>query len=875
MRLRDLLFLAALAAAGEAQAVANSYAVEREPEAAAAPATLRVGPGNDRASDVRLDADEVLASRIKGLKLSNSASTNKVLQIGVGREVPQTPEAGSAALHWDVVEGGRAAQWRVTSSGAHALRIGLEISLLPPGAEMRFSGEDGIGTVYGPFTAAELFAMGPTYWSPVLEGDTAIVEVFVPDGGAPAQVAMAISHVSHLVASPREANIDTLAKTAQVCEVNVICKSTTDAALATVAKSVARMTFVVGSSTYLCTGTLLNPRSGALQPYFYSATHCISTQAVASTLTTHWFYDSTACATDSLSPAYRQLAGGATLLFTNAVSDALLLRLNGTPPAGAVYAGWDQATLTLGIAVKAVHHPAGDLKKVSLGTFSGFRDYGLTTGSNHVLVTWDSVQTGVTEGGSSGSGIFTAVGQPAAEYRLRGGLHGGTSSCTATGPDLSDYYSRFDQAYPSIALYLDPVPCSVTLSSSSISIGTAAFSGSFAVTASCAWTASSNASWLTTNSSGNGSGTVVFNVAANTGAARSGVVSVNGQTFIVTQAAAPYALSLSKSGTGSGTIASSPAGIDCGATCTASYDFGTDVTLTAVAAGGSAFIGWNGACSGTGVCQVSISGATSVGAVFDLDPPRLANISTRGRVLTGADVMIGGFIIGGSSPKKVVIRAIGPSLTPLGVPGALGDPLLQIFSGQTQIAANDNWQQAANASTIQAIGFAPSNPLESAVLMTLNPGAYTAIVTGVGGGTGVGLVEVFEIDALTVPLINISTRGRVLTGADVMIGGFIIQGSGPQTVVVRARGPSLTALGLPGALANPTLSLYTGQTLIATNDDFGTAPNLAQLNASGFVPSNPLESAIYITLNPGAYTAIVSGAGGTTGVGIVEVFAVP
>jgi hypothetical protein len=132
---------------------------------------------------------------------------------------------------------------------------------------------------------------------------------------------------------------------------------------------------------------------------------------------------------------------------------------------------------------------------------------------------------------------------------------------------------------------------------------------------------------------------------------------------------------------------------------------------------------------------------------------------------------------------------------------------------------------------------------------------------------------VFEVDTPTSPLINISTRGAVLTGNNVMIGGFIIQGDTPQTVVVRARGPSLAAAGVPGVLANPVLTLYSGATAIAANDDWQTAANAAQLSASGFAPSNPQEAAILITLNPGAYTAIVTGAGGTTGVGIIEVFA--
>ena len=157
--------------------------------------------------------------------------------------------------------------------------------------------------------------------------------------------------------------------------------------------------------------------------------------------------------------------------------------------------------------------------------------------------------------------------------------------------------------------------------------------------------------------------------------------------------------------------------------------------------------------------------------------------------------------------------------------------------------------------------------------MTLSPGAYTAIMAGVGGFTGIGIVEVFEIDHPEIPLTNIATRGPVLTGDNVMIGGFIISGTAPKTVLITARGPSLAALGVPGVLANPTLTLYLGQTVIAFNDDWGTAPNAAAIQATGIAPANAQESAILITLMPGPYTAIVSGANATTGIGIVEVFA--
>ncbi len=166
--------------------------------------------------------------------------------------------------------------------------------------------------------------------------------------------------------------------------------------------------------------------------------------------------------------------------------------------------------------------------------------------------------------------------------------------------------------------------------------------------------------------------------------------------------------------------------------------------------------------------------------------------------------------------------------------------------------------------------------MESAILTDLAPGAYTAIVSGVGGGTGVGTVAVYEVDHPESPLINISTRGQVLTGNDVMIGGFIVVGTASKTLAIVATGPSLAQYGIANALANPTLTLVrqSDQTVIATNDDWQADANASQLQAAGFAPANALESALYVTLPPGAYTAIVSGAGGGTGVGIVGVYVV-
>ena len=249
------------------------------------------------------------------------------------------------------------------------------------------------------------------------------------------------------------------------------------------------------------------------------------------------------------------------------------------------------------------------------------------------------------------------------------------------------------------------------------------------------------------------------------------------------------------------------------------------------------------------------------------------NVSTRGKVGTGDNVMIGGFVIEGSAPKTVLITARGPSLAAFGVTGALPNPMLQLFSGQTQIAANDDWGTAPNVPEIEPAWIAQRHPLESAILTTLDPGAYTAIVSGVGGASGVGIVEIFESDRADVPLVNLSTRGQVLTGDDVLIGGFIIQGTTPKTVLVRARGPSMIPFGVANALANPRLQLFSGQTQVAASDDWSSQVDAGAIVATGLAPTSPVESAILITLMPGAYTAIVSGVGGSTGVGIVEVFA--
>ena len=273
-----------------------------------------------------------------------------------------------------------------------------------------------------------------------------------------------------------------------------------------------------------------------------------------------------------------------------------------------------------------------------------------------------------------------------------------------------------------------------------------------------------------------------------------------------------------------------------------------------------------------------IDAKTAVQAIVGRSPSGSgpANLSTRGLVGSGADVLIGSAIIDGTAAKKVIVRALGPSL---GIAGQLSDPTLTLYdaNGQ-QFAADDNWQDdPAQAAQIRATGIAPKDSRESAVVETLTPAAYTAIVRGAGGSTGIGIVEIYDLDAQPAAcrLANIATRGSVQTGDDVLIGGFILTRA--SSVIIRALGPSLASAGISGFLADPSLELHDSQgTVITSNDNWQQdAYQASQLESSGVAPKDPLESAIVTTLQPGAYTPIVRGRQGTTGVGQVEVYDLP
>ena len=258
-------------------------------------------------------------------------------------------------------------------------------------------------------------------------------------------------------------------------------------------------------------------------------------------------------------------------------------------------------------------------------------------------------------------------------------------------------------------------------------------------------------------------------------------------------------------------------------------------------------------------------------------PAKALNIATRMRVDTGSNVLIGGFIITGNAPKNVAVRGIGPSLAQFGITDVLADPILELRAANgSLLAQDDDWQDdSTQAAQLVALGLALQDPKESGLVASLQPGGYTAIVAGTNNGTGVGLVEVYDTNsAADSQLANISTRGFVLTGNNVMIGGFILGGNQDTHVVVRGIGPSLAQFGLNPVLADPTLELRdsNGTTLVSNDDWQDDAISASQLSSLGLAPSDPKESGIYTSLPPGAYTAVLAGTSNGTGIGLVEVY---
>jgi hypothetical protein len=312
----------------------------------------------------------------------------------------------------------------------------------------------------------------------------------------------------------------------------------------------------------------------------------------------------------------------------------------------------------------------------------------------------------------------------------------------------------------------------------------------------------------------------------------------------------------------------------------------------AIAGGSSAIVGW----SDFVIRGMTVNGNTVFGRARNPDgktegfiaqfapgflrkmerPARLANIATRLRVGSGNRVSIAGFIITGNAPKRVLLRGIGPSLTGQGVQDALADPVLTLHRPDGTAVTNDDWK-SSQRTDIEASGVAPADDREAAIVATLAPGSYTAVLSGKNSAIGVGLVELYDLNSTAdARLANISTRGFVDTGESAMIGGVIVR-KGTTRVLIRAIGPSLQAAGVTGALVDPQLNLHDANgTLYRSNDNWKETDDeyndAAAITRSGLAPSDDRESAIRTFLLPGNWTAIVRGAGGGTGVALVEVY---
>lgn len=396
--------------------------------------------------------------RVEAMQRRNREGHQRRFQIGVVRAVASEAVAQVPKPTAQTVADGTVLRLDVASAGAAALRVGLRVDAWPDGVELRVAGTVFGDTIYAVDAAAarrQADAQG-VYWTAVTDGERQRLELFVPAGVDPARVRFAVDSVSHLVVGPQGESGDAKALgDSGACEIDVVCRTgTLGQTFIDLKNSVARLVFQSGGGAFTCTGTLLNDTAPNTQiPWFYTAHHCIGNQTEASSVTTFWNFETPTCNVDNAGPN-TQVQGGAQLLYSQDSTDGALLRLNNSPPGGAVLLGWNAGSLPTPSAIVGVHHPRGDIKKVSIGTHSGVSSNVDIDGqilSSALRASWTE---GTTEGGSSGSGLFTFNGG----YQLRGGLAGGSAGCTNSGGSEAsgnrDFYSRLELVFPSISQYL-------------------------------------------------------------------------------------------------------------------------------------------------------------------------------------------------------------------------------------------------------------------------------------------------------------------------------------------------------------------------------------------------------------------------------------
>jgi hypothetical protein len=595
----------------------------------------------------------------EGLQARAEGKTGVPLQIGFNRNIPGFDDEAAtvSALEWEEqLGGGHLAAISINSPGAAALRVGLVVNRVNPAATFRFygpddaklfevSGQEILDLIARNLESGENGRAAHTYWSPVIESATIVMEIELPAGAKTSELRISAPEISHLVTSSR---MDfQVPKVAAACEIDAMCQVGT---WGTQMNAVARMIFTepnVGS--FLCTGTLLadqDPNTSV--PYFLSANHCISSSAAASSLETYWFYRSSACNSGVLGSSMVHQTGGATLLYASATTDTSFMRLNAAPPGGAVFAGWAVSPVpAVGAATTAIHHPTGDLLKISFGGIQGYWNCTPPTngsfscsGSNSTSGTFyaNTLTSGITEPGSSGSGLFLNNG-----HYLIGQLYGGSSSCSNPG---TDFYGRLDIAYTAgLSAWLGAVQTltvtrsgagtgSVVSSPSGINCGSTC-TASYAPGTVVSLTPTPGSGWAFTGWSGACSGTgscsVTMSAARNVDAS----FGVAGPT---PPPSGPPSLTITKAGTGTGLVTSSPEGFYCGSACSSAVLSGTVITLSATPSTGSTFTGWSGACAGTGSCTLTITSALTATANFNsgtAPPPQYALSVTRSGSGTG------------------------------------------------------------------------------------------------------------------------------------------------------------------------------------------------------------------------------------------------
>jgi lysyl endopeptidase len=450
---------AAVAVAAVPQgAVTSALPTEYRPGAAVAKAALVLATD---APSRRIDLPAPAAAEFAALAAYNAQRDHKgqPLAIGFGRAVSAAARAFRLAdLAWAAApDGSRSARLDVASPGAAALRVALTLPVGAAGLTVRFAPRGEGATVQGEVSGAAIAEdtqRAGQFWSPVLPGDTAAVELHLAAGAAIPDAVLAVPRVSHQMI----AGADLLAPYAKSgigfagsCNIDLACLAPPNAPAQALAKSVARLSFVGDDGrSYLCTGTLLSDSVQSQTPYLLTASHCIDSASVARTLNTYWFFDAVACKSTA-SPAYVQLTGGAVLLGRSQDRDWSIVRLREAPPAGATFAAWRADALAKDTAIATIHHPEGDLKKWSFGAVNGAEvlDDGYVLGA-FTEVVWSQ---GVTEAGSSGGPLLT-LAAGGAYYEVRGGLYAGYSMCSR--PTLPDYYSDLASALPVMRQYLTP-----------------------------------------------------------------------------------------------------------------------------------------------------------------------------------------------------------------------------------------------------------------------------------------------------------------------------------------------------------------------------------------------------------------------------------